>query len=192
MKKQREKHSFAKRIGKKGFSTPLLTSLKFLGLFLVLFIFSYQLLSRVSELNLLAARSTEFFLGFFGKPVATVTEKGVPFIRGDGINAEIGGLCSGAMEIAVLFGIVFATFERSLKSRAIGLLLGLFLVLVFNPFRIAVTLLFTGTPFLLVLVHELLFRLSLILFIVFYYAFWFYWLSVGFFSQVFFLRKAVS
>ena|GEM_PF-2300175 len=96
------------------------------------------------------------------------------YSNGGWFDAEIAGLCSGALELAVLAGMIAATRDKPLKERLKGIVAGGIAILVFNPLRIAATLLFSGSPA-LALVHDVLFRLSLVIVLVTFYATWYFW-----------------
>lgn len=90
-------------------------------------------------------------------------------------DAELIELCWGLLEIAVVTGIVLASEDRTLWQRIYGVVLGVITVLTFNITRIAVTLkLFNPLePFASTIAHDVLFRISLIIVIVGYYAAWY-------------------
>jgi len=119
-------------------------------------------------LRTLASQSAAFLLNLFGVPTQTYLLNGEPFLRTDGLSAAIIDLCSGRLELAVLFGVIFASADRSLRNRVAGALGALAFVLVLNPVRIALTVQFFS-PFL----HEVLFRLTILVLIIGYYALWY-------------------
>lgn len=120
----------------------------------------------------LAATLSNFLLNAFGVPT-TIEWREFPHLLSRGFDAEVGDVCWGKLEFAVLFGIIFASADRSLRSRAKGFAAGLaLLALVFNPIRIAVSLAFVHP-----IVHDVLFRLTLVAVLVVYYALWYTWLS---------------
>jgi len=92
---------------------------------------------------------------------------------GSGFDALRGELCWGRMEIAVIIAVIFASMDRSWKQRLAGAALGIVAIVgIFNPLRIAASIL-SGSEF----VHDVLFRLTLLLAIVGWYAFWYLYLT---------------
>jgi len=162
----------------------VLEAIRFVTIFLVVSFAAWLVLSATTLPNEVAAHSSNALLSLFGKS-GQVEQDGVPhLVFSEGvlspkkIDAEVSELCSGALELAVLFGIIVASEDRSWRKRVAGLLGALAFVLVFNPIRIAVTLLYADSAWLSA-VHEVGFRVSLVVLIVFYYAVWYYWLSGG-------------
>ncbi|MBI3588724.1 exosortase/archaeosortase family protein [Candidatus Micrarchaeota archaeon] len=157
--------------------------LKFLALFAAVSLVSYSLLSLTGNfLNEIAAYSGAAVLSAFGASASVSHPPGDAFphiegsVGGNVFDAQIGGLCSGAVELAVLAGIVLASRDRPLRKRAWGFLLGALVFLFFNPLRIALTLLAVGS-WALPLLHDVLFRVTLVIAIVAYYAVWHVFLS---------------
>lgn len=71
---------------------------------------------------------------------------------------------------------MLASVRVPLAKRVKGALLGAALILLFNPFRIAVTLYaYAGSPALGFALHDALFRASLLLFTFAYYFLWLRW-----------------
>ena len=84
-------------------------------------------------------------------------------------KVEINEACWGRLELAVLFAVIMASEDRSLQKRLRGSALGAALAtLAFNPLRITVSLVTLDE-----LVHDVLFRASLLIAIVGYYAWWY-------------------
>ncbi len=135
------------------------------------------LLATGTALNLLAAKSSVLAMGALGIDASVVPNSDFPHIvgevRGTPFEAEINGLCAGAIELAVVFGIVMASRDKSVRARLLGALGGFAVFLAFNPLRIALTLNAVGS-WALPLLHDVLFRLSLLFVIVGYYAVWYY------------------
>ena len=146
---------------------------RFLVLFLVLSALAYALLAFTPVKTFLgwtAAHSSQFVLRLAGVETQTgILENGNYFMEGEGFLAELNDACAALIEIAVLFGIVFASFEKTVRERAKGFAAGTLLLLFLNPIRISLSLLFID-PF----VHEVLFRVTLIIVIVGFYAAWHY------------------
>ncbi len=98
-----------------------------------------------------------------------------PVVLADGLNAEVNDLCAGNVEIAVLLGAVLATPDRNRKERLIGALLGFLLIAAINPVRIWIVLWSASAQGLKTadLVHDLLFRGTLLFTIAGYYYAWY-------------------
>lgn len=123
--------------------------------------------ASVPILSALGVNSTLVSAGAGGAyPSIVGTANGAPF------SAELGQLCGGGLELAILCGSVLASRDRSLRDRAKGVALGFLVVAVFNPLRISFTLTTAGTPA-LPLVHDLLFRGLLLVVLVGAYALWY-------------------
>lgn len=147
--------------------------IKFLLLFTVLFSISYVILTFTpleKVLGHIAAVSSQFLLGTFGTPTEiTILQNGNYALESTTFVAELNQACAAIIEIAVLVGIVFASFEKSLKQRFNGFALGMVLLLVLNPIRIALSIIFLHP-----IVHDVLFRITLIITIIGFYAAWYY------------------
>ncbi|MFH1106703.1 MAG: hypothetical protein V1787_02305 [Candidatus Micrarchaeota archaeon] len=156
----------------------MLAGFKFIALFLALFLPAFFLLQPVRELNLFAAWSGQQLLGLlFGIPSLLAVSGGFPVLDLGGFSAEFVDLCSAKLELAVLFGIVFASFEKPLAYRLKGFLAGAAFLFAFNALRIALTLRAFSSSDLLwsALLHDVLFRASLVVGIVTFYALWYYY-----------------
>lgn len=129
-------------------------------------------------LSEIAARCSEMVGKSFVEQITYASTEGFPHLQGiaNGVafDAEISELCSGKLELAVMAGLLLASRDKPLAERMKGIALGAFLLLAFNPFRIALTLASVGTPY-LAIVHDALFRVSLVILLVVFYAFWYYW-----------------
>lgn len=148
-------------------------ALKFVALFAVLTASAYAALAftPLSQVfSEIAARSSTLVLQALGVESSIAYENVVPHVVTATADAEINAVCAGLVEIAVLFGIVFASFEKALRSRVKGFALGLLVLLLFNPFRIALSLKYVDP-----IVHDVLFRVTLVVVLVTYYAIWYYW-----------------
>jgi exosortase/archaeosortase family protein len=92
-----------------------------------------------------------------------------------GINRiEISALCSGLIEMVLLGTAILATQTRSIHSRLRGVIVGVFLLYVFNLVRIVITILqlhYTTLSF-ATFTHDILFRLILILGFAILYGAW--------------------
>ncbi len=155
----------------------LLEVLIFVAIFLAVFLPANFAFSQVSELKLLAAYSSQAALSALGVASQVDLSFAEPRLVSEKFTAEINSLCAAATELAVLLGIVFASRDRPIVSRARGILAGFALVFLFNPVRIATTLYFYNSRNLVAstLFHDVLFRASIIIFIVVFYAIWYYW-----------------
>lgn len=156
-----------------------LATLKFLGAIALFTVLSYALLVFTPLERALAAwtaHATAFLLGTLGHPVAVAFLEN-PHLLAAGFDAELIPLCWGTLELALWSGIVLATDNRSQDRRLKGLLGGTAVFLVFNPARIALTLvLFNAkTPFASSVAHDVLFRISLIALFVVAYFVWYEW-----------------
>ena len=148
-------------------------ALKFVALFGLFAGIAYALLAftPLSQLfSQIAAYCSLFVLQLFGVQAQLVFENSVPHIVTQAADAEINLVCAGILEIAVLFGIIFASFEKSLRSRIKGFAIGLLVLLLFNPFRIALSIKYVDP-----VIHDVLFRITLVVVLVSYYALWYYW-----------------
>lgn len=121
------------------------------------------------EATRFAAKASQAGLAAFGEQT-TYSEGAYPQLTSAKFNATINDVCSGGIELIVLFGIIFASIERPMRDRIKGFLMGVVVLVVFNIIRITATLLFLSE-----FLHSILFRITLILVIVGYY--W-YWLTV--------------
>jgi len=154
----------------------IVASLKFVALFLVLSGAAYLVFSSSAAPNQLAAESTRVFLQVVGRYASVEEVGGFPGLQveGFGYPVQVNDLCAGKLELAVLFGIIFATTERSLAKRLWGFLGGAAVAFALNPVRIGLSVVFFSP-----IVHGVLFRMVLVLVIVSYYAVWFLWSGRG-------------
>ena len=89
-------------------------------------------------------------------------------------DIEINDLCSGVTELAVIFASIMASYDVELRKRFFGVFFGFLVVFLINPLRITATILiFQKSEVLGVLVHDFLFRISLIVIVLVYYVFWY-------------------
>jgi exosortase/archaeosortase family protein len=167
-------HLFHRNIGK---SSTAFKALKFLGSFLVLALVANLFLGSSPLLKSLAAQSSAALLGLSGRPASVDYSFPDPQVRFGSVTADIGDYCSAGLEIAVLFGIIFSSDDRTLKRRAYGFAAGVLLILLFNVLRIFTVLYFFSysSPMLSFIFHDVLFRASLVVFLATYYAVWYYW-----------------
>ena len=151
---------------------------KFVLFFLALALPTYLFLGQFPSLNYLAAYSSAWLLqNAFSLPVQVIAGYSHPFLSLPGLMVEIVDLCSGKLEAALMFGFLFASVEKPFRYRIQGFLAGVLLLAFFNAVRIAVTVNFFATNDIpsSAFFHDVLFRLSLVLFLVTYYALWYYY-----------------
>ncbi len=106
---------------------------------------------------------------------ATLAFGSDPVITVGAVKGVISNLCAGDLEIALVLAVVLSTWDRTWKQRLVGSISGILLILVANPIRIA-TVLAAGAWFnwdFSSIVHDILFRLMLILVIVVFYFAWY-------------------
>ncbi|MFQ5405822.1 MAG: hypothetical protein ACE5DI_01555 [Candidatus Micrarchaeia archaeon] len=151
--------------------------LKFVAFFAILFFPLNYAFSNFYELKVLAAVSSQVLLEFTGIPTSIDFSNADPRLVGSGFIAEITALCAAATEFAALIALVAASIDRSVKQRIAGILAGALFVLAVNPVRIAATLHFYDPEKLLYssLLHDVFFRISIIVALVVFYAVWYYW-----------------
>jgi exosortase/archaeosortase family protein len=152
-------------------------ALKFLGWFAVLSLTAYLLLGSSHQLKEIAAGSSALLLDVSGKQATVDYAFSDPVIYLDGVSARIADYCSAGIEVAVLFGIVFASEDRTFKRRLAGFAAGTLLILVFNAIRIFLVLYFfsSSSPTISSILHDVLFRASIVVFLATFYAVWYYW-----------------
>ena len=157
-------------------------ALKFIAGFIVFFAVAYALIfySPVNYgFKTIAVYSTQAVLSLAGMQT-TVSFPDDPHLANSVFDAEFIDLCGGGLELAVLTGVILATWDRSWRQRAFGAVLGLLVLLIINPLRIAVTLLLFNAEqaALSEFFHSVLFRASLLLVIIGFYYVWYLKLSV--------------
>lgn len=137
----------------------------------------YIVLGDAAALKSAAAKLSAETLSLAGRPAQAIGASPNPIVQGDGFEAEINYYCSGALEIAVMFGAIFASQDRTLKRRAIGFAAGAVAAIAFNALRISATLyVFSySAPMISAAFHDVLFRASIVAFVATYYAIWYYW-----------------
>ncbi|MBS3070064.1 exosortase/archaeosortase family protein [Candidatus Micrarchaeota archaeon] len=151
----------------------LTKAIRFTAFFGVLFALAFAVLQYTplaKGLGFAAAVSSQSVLSLAGvQTQIAMLENGNYALEGKDFIAELNEACAALVEIAVLFAIVFASFEKSVRERAKGFVAGAALLLVLNPIRIAASVIFIDP-----LVHDILFRITLIITIIGFYAFWHY------------------
>ncbi|OIO24018.1 hypothetical protein AUJ65_02270 [Candidatus Micrarchaeota archaeon CG1_02_51_15] len=163
--------------------TLAIEALRFIAVFAVVALACWLAFSATTLPNEIAAFSANAVLTLFGKAGALTDVDGVPhlvFSEGtfsrNKVDAELSALCAGSLELAVLLGAIAASEDRSVRKRALGCLGAVAFVAIINPARIAFTLLYADSLW-LPTIHDVAFRVSLVVLTVFYYAAWYYWLS---------------
>lgn len=118
-----------------------------------------------------------FILGFFGWELFEfgVVEPLV-LIFSNGISLQISYLCTGAMEIFILFAAILATFEISLKEKIKGIIIFGVLAFIFNILRIVFTALLIPSNSIefVEFAHDIFFRILLFIVIALFYIIWVY------------------
>lgn len=98
-----------------------------------------------------------------------------PIIRVAGVDAVIGRLCAGDLEMALIAAIVMASSDRAIRQRLWGAFFGILTVFAINALRIAIVLWaginlgWNAADF----THDVLFRMTLVVVILGYYAVWY-------------------
>ncbi|MFA4946503.1 MAG: hypothetical protein WC607_03130 [Candidatus Micrarchaeia archaeon] len=150
--------------------------IRFLATSLILLAAFYYALGFVAEpLAGVTAALSQFALGALGEQTQLEWSAGTPHLVNERIDAEIGELCWGRLELAVLAATILASVDRSRRQRLAGVALGAVLALgVFNPLRIAVSARWVNE-----FVHDVLFRATLLALLVGFYALWYLALTRG-------------
>jgi exosortase/archaeosortase family protein len=89
----------------------------------------------------------------------------------------ISWLCTGALEIIILISAMLASFGIKFKKKLVGIGAAIFGGLIFNFIRIWITLniIMSQNAEVFELSHDILFRLTLLLYIIILYVVWFNW-----------------
>lgn len=158
--------------------TDLIIGAKFLaGIALIYSLIRFGVLPYIDFyfLKSYTAHASSILLSVTGN-FAFVSDGQNPIVTFPAGQAEIIDLCSGSLELVIMAAIIFATWDAGLRKRAYGFLMGAVFILVINPLRIAVTLLFAvyaGWNF-AELIHGFLFKLTLLIVIAGFYYLWYY------------------
>lgn len=144
--------------------------MRFIALTLTAMIIAYMFLGALSfPLSLLTAAIPQQALILAGTQSDLAYVDGNHHIISGEWDAEINEACWGRLELAILFATIIASEDRALHKRLKGVLGGtLITLLLFNPIRITASLI-TLNEF----VHDALFRASLLIMLVAYYALWY-------------------
>lgn len=145
--------------------------MKYAALFGAYFIISILLLSHLNlSLSRVVAVASKEILNFFGNNFAL---DGVNLINNQ-LDVEINDLCAGTTELAMIFAAIMASYDVEIKKRLQGVIVGMSLVLVLNPIRISTTIIaFQKSEIIGAIMHDFLFRISLILTVIVYYMLWY-------------------
>ncbi len=156
----------------------LVLAFKFVALFLVFAGISYFAILPTRFPNQVAAVTSQLSLKWlFNIDSEVVSVQSYPGLATPNMLASIVDLCSGKLEIAILIGIIFGSFEKRLDYRLKGFLAGLLVLLVFNALRISTTIYFlnSGDAQWAASLHDVLFRIFLIVAIVTFYTIWYFY-----------------
>ena len=146
----------------------------------LILIFYYALAPIGSTLAGFTAEASRFALNAIGIESVIEWAGNEPHLLGSGFDALLSEACWGRLEIAVLAATIIASEDRSIRKRLAGIALGIALVIgLFNPIRIALSIASQSE-----LVHELLFRFTLLAVLVGYYALWYLALSTKQFNSL--------
>jgi len=151
---------------------------KFLLGFVVIFLvltFLFSLIPLV-WLELITAQVSLVLLNLFGIYGSIEIQEPVLLILGDR-TIQISYLCTGVLELIVLTAGIAASFGIKARKRLIGILIAIAFGFVFNQIRIVATILaiYAFSLPIVVLAHDLLFRIFLFIYIAGFYAAWFWW-----------------
>ncbi|VVB70333.1 Uncharacterised protein [uncultured archaeon] len=141
-------------------------TLKFLASSIISFILFYFILNIFSdEFNVLATQTSSMILNSIG-----ITNQAVDnLIYARNSVALISGLCSGLLEISLLSAFIISSFELKLKTRIKWMIGAVITILVLNPIRISISILFLGNNQVFAVNHDLLFRIMTFSTIVVFY-----------------------
>lgn len=89
----------------------------------------------------------------------------------------ISWLCTGILEIIILVSAILASFGISLKKKLIGIVFAIISGIIFNFIRIWITLniIMLQDAQVFEIAHDLLFRLTLLVYVIIVYVIWFSW-----------------
>ncbi|MBS3060075.1 MAG: exosortase/archaeosortase family protein [DPANN group archaeon] len=128
-------------------------------------LFPLKLFAAYTTSGLLTLTGVEHGFAFLGEPTIIVGN----------IYGQITDLCTGNIELIVLFAAILSTFDRSVRNRLWGCVFAAIAVLALNPLRIF-TVLYIGNSVgwaTADMAHEVLFRALLFIAIVGYYFVWY-------------------
>lgn len=121
------------------------------------------------------ADATSGILSFWGVENDVLTNLVAMQVGPDVVIFEVTSLCAGDLEIALLFALILATPGILFWKKLAGAFIGTAILILINPFRIALTLFLTNTSDLETgeLYHSIIFRLFLFALLVLYYLVWY-------------------
>ena len=128
----------------------------------------------IYEIEAITTHLSSFILTIFGISHNIIWDI-EPIIRVINLDAVIGTLCAGDIEIALISAIILASFDRSLRQRIIGIIFSIITIFILNALRISI-IIFAGINFgwdVANITHDLLFRFVLVFVILGYYAIWY-------------------
>lgn len=171
---------FGKKIKKEKIAIESLKSIKFLTVFLAVFILLNAVIYFVpmETFEKPVAETLLAYLQFEGYSGKILEQTPVMIELDNGTKIQISYLCTGLLEMIVLISAIIASLGISWKKRVIGLIAGVGLTQAFNLMRIIITtdlIMKTDSIEIIEFVHNFLFRLTLFIVIVGIYAAWFYW-----------------
>ncbi len=183
MKTTKQQKQIKRKTKKRGTkpSSELRKALEFLAVTAAVAAIVYAVLSLPSFENVLAwlaAESSRVFLAAAGVNARVVWSE-TPHLVGVNaenvfFDAELVELCWGKLELALLAGFIAASRDRPRRERVKGIAAGAaVMLLAFNPLRISVSLAYVNA-----FVHDVLFRVFLVVTLAVYYALWYAWLSL--------------
>lgn len=148
---------------------------KFVASFFISFAFFSWLFSYFSFFNWATAYISSIYLSFLGISSNILIVQNFPTIVSKYFSASIIELCSGKLEIAFIAAALLSSFDRKINYRLWGVLVGVILVFLLNPLRIVISLLAFHSLDLSTysLFHNILFRISLIFFLIIFYYLWY-------------------
>ncbi len=159
--------------------------------FVLGFAFFYILLSSIflpfeDSAKLFTGENAEFLIGLQGIETSEsgfyeleegAMEKNVySFYIGE-IQIVISMLCTGVFEIIILVSAILASFGITWKKKIVGVIIGIVSGIVFNTLRVWITIniILTQSPEVIEFTHDILFRITLFLYIMIVYVLWFLW-----------------
>jgi exosortase/archaeosortase family protein len=99
------------------------------------------------------------------------------YLLDTGKTIIISWLCTGVLEIIILVSAILASFGVSWRKRVYGIIAAVVAGIVFNLLRIIITIIIilSQSAATFELAHDLLFRITLFVYITAFYVLWFYW-----------------
>lgn len=168
-----------KRISNERAAVEVIKSIKFLSVFLIVFLLLQAIIYFVpmQVIEKPIAEGVLFYLQAKGYEGQVLLGEPVLIELANGVEIQISYLCTGLLEMIVLVSAVIASLGISWRKRVAGILAGVVLTQVFNFLRIFITvdfILSSNAVETIEFIHNILFRLALLAIIVGIYAVWFY------------------